>query len=100
MTSIDEESKLVSTTDTTSLTVELPRALVERLDALASRTTWDISRYVSEALMGYIPVQERELAVTEAAIAELDAGGPTYSHEEVRAWVESWGTPNELPPPG
>jgi predicted transcriptional regulator len=100
MTAIDDESDLASTTDTMSLTVELPRALVERLSALAGRTTWDTSRYVSEALTIYLPVEERELALTEAAIAEADTGGPTYSHEEVMAWVESWETPNELPPPG
>jgi len=54
---------------------------------------------VSEALAGYLPVHERELALIDEAIAELDAGGRTCSNEEVMAWVESWGTPNELPPP-
>ncbi len=100
MSSIDEESDLAHTTDMVSLTVELPRALVERLSELASRTTWDMSRYVSEALTGYLHSHERELAMTEATIAELDAGGPTYSHEEAMAWMESWGTPDELPQPG
>jgi len=99
MTSIDEESDLVSTTDTRAVTVRLPRALIERLEALTGRTTWDMSRYVSEALAGYLPVHERELALIDEAIAELDAGGRTCSNEEVMAWVESWGTPNELPPP-
>src|SRR4051794_32684332 len=100
MTSVDEESDLLDTTDTVSLTVELPRALVERLQALVARTQWDASAFVREALTGYIPHEERELARTEAAIAELDAGGPTYSNEEVMAWIESWGKPDELPPPG
>jgi hypothetical protein len=41
---------------TVSLTVELPRDLVERLNALADRTTWDVADYVREALAGYIPL--------------------------------------------
>jgi predicted transcriptional regulator len=99
MTYVDEEHDLANPTDTVSLTVKLPRALVERLNALVNRTTWDASAFVRDALEGYIPPEEREVALTEAAIAEIDAGGPTYSHEEVMAWIESWGKPDELPPP-
>lgn len=89
-----------SAPETVSLTVELPRDLVDRLKALADRTTWDVSDYVHEALADYVPYQEREIAAVEEAIAEVDAGGPTYSNEEVIAWMESWGKPDELPPPG
>jgi predicted transcriptional regulator len=106
MTSVDHESDLFDTpghsdtTDTVSLTVDLPRALVERLNALAGRTTWDVSDFVREALAGYIPHEERELTLTEAAIAEVEAGVPGIPHEKVKAWMESWGTPDELPFPG
>ncbi len=100
MTHVDEEAELSTVIDTVSLTVELPRDLVERLKALAERTEWDVAAYVREALTGYIPFQEREIALIEEAIADIDAGGPTYSNEEVMAWIESWGKPDELPPPG
>jgi len=100
MTSVDEESDLSTVAETVSLTVELPRDLVERLNGLVNRTTWDASAFVREALEGYIPYEERELAKTEAAIAKVEAGGPTYSNEEVMAWIESWGKPDELPFPG
>jgi predicted transcriptional regulator len=100
MTSVDEESDLSDVTETVSLTVELPRSLVDRLNGLVSRTTWDASAFVREALEGYIPYEERELAKTEAAIAEADSGAPGIPHEKVRAWVESWGKPDELPFPG
>jgi predicted transcriptional regulator len=86
--------------DTVSLTVELPRDLVERLNALADRTTWDVADYVREALAGYVPYQEREIAAIEEAIAEADSGVPGIPHEKVKAWVESWGKPDELPFPG
>jgi predicted transcriptional regulator len=100
MTSVDEESDLSNVTETVSLTVELPRGLVERLNGLVNRTTWDASAFVREALEGYIPYEERELTKTKAAIAEIEAGGPTYSNQEVMAWIESWGKPDELTPPG
>lgn len=41
---------------------------------------------------------KRELAAVDEAIAELDAG-LYIPGEEIEAWVESWGTENELPPP-
>jgi predicted transcriptional regulator len=99
MTHVDEQSELSNTTDTVSLTVELPRELVERLNALVKRTTWDASAFVREALAGYIPNEEHELDLTEAAIAEADSGHPGIPHEKVMAWIESWGKPDELPPP-
>lgn len=36
---------------------------------------------------------------TRRAIAEADAGAPFIQHERVAAWLRSWGTENELPPP-
>lgn len=41
---------------------------------------------------------EEEERLLEAAEAEADRIG-TIPAAEVRAWVESWGTANELPPP-
>jgi predicted transcriptional regulator len=93
-------STSAATTETVSLTVELPRDLVERLNALADRTTWDVADYVREALAGYIPWQEREIAAIQEAIDEADSGAPGIPHEKVMAWVESWGKPDELPFPG
>ena len=34
----------------------------------------------------------------EAGIADFEAGR-TVSGDQVREWLESWGTSNELPPP-
>ena len=39
--------------------------------------------------------EERALAEAEAQIA----AGKFISHEAVRRWLLSWGTPDELPPP-
>lgn len=88
-----------TTSQTVTLTVELPRALVARLHALAERSEWDVATFVQEALTGYIPIQEREIALIEEALAEADSGAPGIPHEDVVAWMRSWGTPDELPPP-
>ena len=39
-----------------------------------------------------------EIAADAKGLAELDAG-LGVPHEEVRAWLETWGTPDEAPPP-
>jgi predicted transcriptional regulator len=38
------------------------------------------------------------VAAIEEARAQVDAG-KTVSYEEVRRWLQSWGTDKELPPP-
>jgi len=46
-----------------------------------------------------IPVDEAaEAAADAAAEAEIDAGNG-IPHARVRAWLESWGKPDELPCP-
>ena len=100
MTHVDEEHDLANPTDTESLTVELPRELVERLRALGARANGGIDQLMTNMLAERIPHLEWKFAQIEEAIADLDAGGPTYSNEEVLAWIESWGKPDELPPPG
>jgi predicted transcriptional regulator len=39
-----------------------------------------------------------DAAADLAGLADLDAGR-TISHEAMKRWLTSWGTPGELPPP-
>lgn len=39
-----------------------------------------------------------EMAADAEALAEMELKGGV-PHEEVRAWLETWGTPDEMPPP-
>ncbi|MBF0394388.1 MAG: CopG family transcriptional regulator [Alphaproteobacteria bacterium] len=41
--------------------------------------------------------EAKRLAILEG-LADADAGR-TVPHAEVKAWLESWGTDHELPPP-
>jgi len=42
--------------------------------------------------------QAAEDAADAEALADLDAGR-TISHAAVKGWLQSWGTPDKLPPP-
>lgn len=39
-----------------------------------------------------------EAAADAEGLADLEAGR-TVSHEKMKAWLLSWGTPDETPPP-
>jgi predicted transcriptional regulator len=88
-----------SLVNTTPLTVMVPDEVRRNLEHLSEQTGQDLSALVSEALAEYVAVQESQIASIKAAIAEADAGAPRIPHADVMAWIDSWDTPNELPPP-
>jgi predicted transcriptional regulator len=95
--SITREEDVVS--ETTSLTVDLPNDVVDGLESLAASTGQDVSELAEADLAEYLAVQRWQYDAIVQAVAEADAGARTYSNEEVMAWLESWETPDELPPP-
>ena len=48
-----------------------------------------------------VPESEETVAFVEAVREGIEAAdaGRTVPYEDVRRWVLSWGTPEELPPP-
>ncbi len=82
-----------------SLTIQLPKAELERLDALAERTSRSKSALAGEALAAYLDAQEWQVAAIREAVAAADAGAVPIDHAEVASWVRSWGTDSELPRP-
>jgi len=50
-----------------------------------------------DELARHLMDEAKRLAITEG-IADSDAGR-VVPHEDVKAWLESWGTENELQPP-
>ena len=52
----------------------------------------------AEASQDDIDLNEWQVAGIERAIASLDRGDGV-PHEEVKAWVKSWGRKRERPPP-
>jgi predicted transcriptional regulator len=73
--------------------------LVAELDKLAEATGRSRAELAEEALATYLDVQRWQAEGIEEAIREADAGEPGVAHDRVVAWVRSWGTDDELPPP-
>jgi predicted transcriptional regulator len=87
------------TSVSTPLTVQLPVEIHQRLEQLSEQTGQNLSDLVGDALREYIAIQESQIASIQEAVAEADAGARRIPHAEVSAWLESLGTPDELPPP-
>lgn len=84
---------------TVSLPLDLPTKVVTGLRSVAQQTGRDVSDLAEEAMAACLAVQQRHFEAIGQAVAEADAGAKRYSNDEVMAWLESWETPNELPPP-
>lgn len=85
--------------ETASLTIDLPREYLEQLSALALSTNQSMSALAGEALVAYLDLQQWQVEAIREAIEEADSGAEPIEHEAVAAWLRSWGTDDELPPP-
>ena len=52
-----------------------------------------------DALAEYLAIQEWQIAAIEEAVREVEAGAPMVEHAEVAAWLRSWDSEEEFPPP-
>jgi predicted transcriptional regulator len=84
--------------DTVSLSFRVRAKQAEQLDRLAEATDRPRSWLLQQALDSYLELQAWQIAHIKEGIEQLDRG-EFIPHEEVDAWLESWGTSNELPPP-
>ena len=71
----------------------------EQLEALAEDMGRTTSTLAHEAIAAYIKENAWQVEAIGRAVAEADGGGPFVALEDVKRWVESWDTDNELPPP-
>lgn len=77
-----------------TLSIRIDAETKRRLDALAARSHRSLSALAEEAITAYLEAEARQLADIEAGIADIDAGR-SVGHDQVRSWLESWGTPVE-----
>jgi predicted transcriptional regulator len=82
----------------TTVTVRIDPAAKKRLERLAKATGRSRSALAAEAIDAYLDVDAWQIAGIKRAMASLDRG-EGISNERVEAWVESWGSKNEKPPP-
>lgn len=81
------------------VTARLDEKLAGELDSLATSMRRSKAFLISEAVANYVAVNAWQVRAIEEAMADVRRGGPTIPHDKVMAWLESWGTAEELPPP-
>jgi len=85
-------------TNSRPFSVRLKPAVRKKLANLAKRTGHSSNYIVAEAVKVYISDQERMVADIRRGERQMDSGH-YVRHEDVRAWLLSWSTRRELPPP-
>ena len=90
------------TATTAPMSIRLDINAREKLKAIAARQKRSAHALATEAILLLIEQKEREHAwhqSCEAALKHFDETGLHATHDEVMAWMETWGTDKELPPP-
>ena len=82
----------------TTFTLRVETDVKKRLEKLAKSTGRSRSFLAAEALNEYLDVNEWQVAGIRNAMGSLDRGG-SVPHEQVKAWVNSWGGKRERPGP-
>ncbi len=81
--------------------VRMPDEMAERLEQLAARLKRAKGWVINEALREYLEqaeLRQRMVVDTLEGIEALEAG-EIIDGDDVVTWLDSWGTPDELPPP-
>jgi RHH-type transcriptional regulator, rel operon repressor / antitoxin RelB len=81
-----------------TFTVRVDTAAKKRLEELAKNTGRSRSFLAAEAINEYLDINEWQVAGIKAAIESADRG-EFIPHDQVKAWVNSWDSDNELPIP-
>ena len=81
-----------------SVNVRLTPELNDRLAAVATRLDRPKSWVIEQAVKEFIDLQAWQIAAIEEGIRDADAGR-VVAHEQVVAWIESWGQTDEKPMP-
>ncbi len=82
-------------------TVRLQPEVEEGLEEMADRLHRSKSWLINQALREFLARQEQAQARWQETLKAMDsvAQGRVVSGEAVHAWLNSWGTADELPPP-
>ena len=83
----------------TTMAVRLKPEVSEKLEALARDMKRTKAYLASAAIEVYVDLNAWQVAHIKEALEEDESGAPGVQHEEVVAWMGSWGTDHEFPPP-
>lgn len=83
---------------TAPVSVRLDVALNDQVTAIAAALDRPRSWVIEQAVRDFVAIQEWQVAAIDDGIRAADAGR-VVAHEDVVAWVRSWGQPGELSMP-
>lgn len=81
------------------VTARVPEKLGEDFEAFSRRISRPKDELMAEAMAAYLEREAWLSTQIAEAVKAADASGEYISHEKMVAWLKSWGTPDELPPP-
>jgi predicted transcriptional regulator len=83
-----------------TISVRLERDTLDRLSAIAKATGRTRGALLTHAIEQYVATEAWQVAAIQEAMDELDRGtADLVDHQEVAAWLNSWGTDNEADAP-
>jgi predicted transcriptional regulator len=88
----------MANTRSATLSVRLKPEVKRRLAKLAKVSGRSSNFLISDAVESYVANQEIMLAEIRQAERQVKSGH-YVTHEDMKAWLLSWGTDRELPPP-
>ena len=85
----------------TTMTLRLDDETNDRLTNLAGATDRSKAYLAMQALKLFIENNEWQVQEIADAVADADSAGPELfvDNDTVMAWMETWGTDHEIPPP-
>jgi predicted transcriptional regulator len=88
----------MANTRSATLSIRLKPDTKRRLARLAKVSGRSSNFLISDAVESYVADQEKMLAEIRHAERQVKSGH-YVTHEDMKAWLLSWGTDRELPPP-
>ena len=88
----------MANTQSSTFSIRLKPGTKKRLAKLAKASGRSSNFLIADAVESYVADQERMLAEIRQAEQQVESGH-YIRHEDMKAWLLSWGTENELPPP-
>ena len=88
----------MANTRSATLSIRLKSETKRRLARLAVASGRSSNFLISDAVESYVADQERMLAEMRQADRQVKSGH-YVRHQDMKAWLLSWGTDRELPPP-
>lgn len=84
---------------TATITGKVSQRVKDRLAEIAKEEHRDEDELVGSLLEASLEDHDYRSRIMRERIAEADGGGPFVDGEDVKKWLKSWGTENELPVP-